>query len=156
MVRFLPLATLLVSFCWAAGARASELKGPGRFCGYSPIIDLVEGERVITLQGGIHGGTFRWEGPFGSLAVSGIGWASRPPGAIVPRPTRRGHARFEQRVGDGGFNVAIWNRKNGAAYFSSPVPLNPAQLAAIDRVDLFDEGQERPANCNLRTIFSWE
>lgn len=155
MGRLLVASVLLFSLCWTKGAQAGELKGPGRFCGYSPIIDLLEGERVVTLEGGIHGGTFLWEGLFGSLKVSGIGWAGRPRGAMVRRPTTRGHARFRQRLGEDGFTVAIWNRRQGAAYFSSPAPLTRPQLAAIERVDLFQEGED-PENCRLRTIFSWE
>ena len=135
-------------------ARASELAGPARFCGYSPLIDLLPGERIVTLEGGIHGGRFRWEGAFGSLDVDGVGWASRPPGAMIPRPTSRGHASFEQRHSNGRYVVAIWNRRQGAAYFSSGRPLNSAQLVAIDRVDLFQEGED-PGRCNLRTGFSW-
>lgn len=155
MLRFHLAAALLLSQAWTGDARASELKGPGRFCGYSPIIDLLEGERIVTLEGGIHSGTFRWEGAFGTLDVTGIGWASRPAGAIVGGPTRKGHARFKERAGEGGFKVALWNRKHGAAYFASPVPLTGAQLAAIDRVDLYEEGQE-PEGCRLRTTFSWD
>lgn len=58
-------------------AIASDLEGPGRFCGYSPIIDLVEGESITTLESGIHGGSFQWDGQFGTLSVRGIGWAIR-------------------------------------------------------------------------------
>jgi hypothetical protein len=129
--------------------------GPGRFCGYSPIIDLLAGERVVTLTGGMHGGTFRWEGPFGVLEVAGIGWAARPPGRIERQPTSKGHARFQQRRNAGRYVIALWNRANGAAYFSSQRPLTRHQVAAIDRVDLFEEGQE-PEGCKLRTVFSWE
>jgi hypothetical protein len=154
MIRLLPAAALL-SCLWAGSAVASELRGPARFCGYSPIIDLLKGERVIVLKGGIHAGSFRWEGAFGTLKVAGVGWASRPPGRMLQRPTSKGHARFEQRRGDGVFSVAIWNLRQGAAYFSSTAPITPAQLAAIDRVDLFQEGED-PGNCELRTLFSWE
>ncbi|HEX8126118.1 MAG TPA: hypothetical protein VF548_11095 [Allosphingosinicella sp.] len=154
MIRPLLAATLLSSL-WAGSVEASELRGPARFCGYSPIIDLLEGERVVVLKGGIHAGSFRWEGAFGSLKVAGIGWASRPAGKMLRRPTSRGHALFEQSFRDGGFSVAIWNRRQGAAYFSSSAPITRDQLAAIDRVDLFQEGEE-PGDCRLRTIFSWD
>jgi len=140
---------------WPSAASASELAGPGRFCGYSPIIDLVKGERVVTLQGGIHGGSFRWEGAFGTLEVHGIGWASKPDGLPEDRQTGRGHVRFAQRMNEGKYVVAIWNRRRGVAYFHSPEPFTRKQLAAIDRVDLIEEG-DQPQGCNLRTIFVWE
>jgi hypothetical protein len=145
---------LTAALLWAGSASASELVGPARFCGYSPIIDLLPDERVITLQGGIHGGSFRWEGAFGSLEVDGVGWARRPPGRMARQATGRGHVRFEQRRSEGKYTVAIWNRAHAAAYFSSPRPLTRQQLAAIDRVDLFEEGQD-PEGCDLRTIFVW-
>ena len=148
----LPVLALLLG---AGTARAGELSGPGRFCGYAPIIDLLPGERVVTLQGGIHGGSFRWEGPFGSLEVHGIGWASAPPGRMAREPTSKGHARFEQRRSKGRYTVAIWNRAQGAAYFSSRRPISRKQMAAIDRVDLYQEGQE-PKGCDLWTVFSWD
>lgn len=81
----------------SAPAKAGELVGPGRFCGYSPIIDLLPGEKVTTLEGGIHGGSFRWEGAFGSLEVHGIGWASRPKGRMIKAATGTRPARFAQR-----------------------------------------------------------
>ncbi|MGX5713614.1 hypothetical protein ACWKWJ_13010 [Sphingopyxis terrae subsp. ummariensis] len=139
----------------AAAASAGELKGPARFCGYSPIIDLLPGERIETLSGGIHGGTFRWTGNFGSLKVNGIGWASKPKGKIASKRNAMGHVRFAQRRSEGEYVVAIWNRSHGAAYFSSADPITKLQLAAIDRVDLFNEG-EHPEGCKLQTIFSWE
>lgn len=136
-------------------AEAGELEGPGRFCGYSPIIDLLPGEKITTLEGGIHGGSFRWEGPFGSMDVRGIGWASRPKGRIVEAQTGTRPARFAQRRMNKRYEVATWNGGHGAAYFSSEKPLNAHQLKAISRVQLFEEGQD-PSDCNLRTSFSWE
>lgn len=139
----------------ASTAQATELEGPARFCGYSPIIDLLAGERITTLEGGIHGGSFRWDGPFGSLEVHGIGWASRPPGLIVEHT--RGHrpARFAQRLTEGEYVVAIWNGANAAAYFRSATPLTRSQIDAIRRVTLFEEGED-PVGCDLRTSFDWE
>jgi hypothetical protein len=139
---------------WSCAASASELAGPARFCGYSPVIDLLPGERVVTREGGIHGGTFRWDGPFGTLDVAGVGWASRPPG-IVAGGTSTGLIRFRERRAHGQYTIAIWNGRSGAAYFSSRRRLTRQQIAAIDRVDLFQEGEE-PQRCNLRTVFSWE
>lgn len=139
----------------ATPALASVLDGPARFCGYSPIIDLLKGEKVTTLGGGMHGGSFRWEGAFGILSVSGIGWASRPKGRIVRALTASTPARFAQRRTSGSYQVAIWNGSAAAAYFTSPAPLTTRQLAAIDRVSLFEEGQT-PPDCKLRTIFTWE
>ncbi len=149
------LVAVAASALLAAPAVASDLKGPARFCGYSPIIDLLPGERVETLSGGIHGGTFRWTGDFGSLNVSGIGWAGEPKGGVALGKNAKGHVRFKQRRVDGEYMVAIWNGAHAAAYFSSNKPITEPQLAAIDRVDLFEEGQT-PEGCNLRTIFSWE
>ena len=145
-----------LALLWATASSAGELAGPGRFCGYAPIIDLLEGERIVTLEGGIHGGTFRWSGSFGSMHVWGVGWAGKPKGTLLDRPTRKGHAIFRQRKDRGKFVVAIWNRSHGAAYFTSDTRFTPAQLAAIDRVDLFDEAKPGPADCKLRTMFVWE
>ena len=136
-------------------AHAGELVGPGRFCGYSPIIDLQAGEKVVTLQGGIHGGSFRWEGSFGVLEVHGVGWASRPPGRIVKAGSGSRPNRFAQRRMETSYSVAIWNGAQGAAYFESARPITREQLDAIDRVALFQEGQT-PLGCKLRTVFSWE
>lgn len=136
-------------------AKASDIVGPGRFCGYSPIIDLADGEKVTTLEGGIHGGSFRWEGAFGTLDVHGIGWASRPKGRIVKARSSNSPARFAQKRVEGIYQIAIWNGMHGAAYFTSSRPFTQPQLDAIDRVELFEEGQS-PSDCKLRTIFSWE
>lgn len=155
MVKAALLLLALPAAMGAQSAQASELAGPGRFCGYSPIVDLLPGERIVTLEGGIHAGTFRWDGPFGSLEVAGVGWASRPRGNLAARRTARGHAIFKERMREGRYSVAIWNGRNGAAYFTSPSPLTRAQRAAIERVDLFQEGEE-PEGCRLRTMFSWE
>jgi hypothetical protein len=62
---------------------------------------------------------------------------------------------FRPRLVDGLYQAAIWNGRQGAAYFSSPTPFTAAQMAAIDRVALFQEGED-PGKCNLRTVFSWE
>lgn len=150
------VAVAVLGLLFAAPAGASDLKGPGRFCGYSPIVDLKAGETVTTLDGGVHSGRFLWEGPFGSLKVNGIGWASRPGGLIVLEPIGDRPARFAQRRVDDGFEVAIWNGRQGAAYFSSSKPLTRRQLRAIDRVRLYQEGDDPPPDCNLRTFFSWE
>jgi hypothetical protein len=145
------IGALLVS----SGAKAGELAGPGRFCGYAPIIDLLAGEKVTTLEGGIHGGSFRWEGAFGSLDVHGIGWARRPGGRIVKTVSVNKPGRFAQRRVKNGYSIAIWNGGQGAAYFNSKEPFTRAQLHAIDRVALFQEGQT-PSDCELRTVFSWQ
>lgn len=148
---FLAAAAALAS----TQALASELEGPARFCGFSPIIDLLPDEKITTLKGGIHGGSFRWEGPFGSLDVLGIGWASRPPGRVVRAQTATEPARFAQRREDGRYVVAIWNGAQGAAYFRSNSRLTRDQLRAIDRVVLFQEG-ETPPGCDLWTTFVWD
>lgn len=149
------ILVLLAALLFPAAAMASDLEGPARFCGYSPIIDLLPGEKVTTLDGGIHGGRFRWKGAFGSLEVYGIGWARRPDGLIVEPQVGDKPARFlERRVGNR-YEVAIWNGQHGAAFFRSAKPLTRRQLKAIGRVTLFNEG-ERPTGCDLQTIFSWE
>lgn len=134
-------------------AEAGGIEGPGRFCGYSPIIDLLPGEKVTTLVGGIHAGSFRWEGPFGSLDVRGIGWASRPKGRIVEVQTTTKPARFAQRRMNKRYTISIWNGAHGAAHFSSEKPLTARQVEAIGRVQLFEEGQA-PSDCKLHTSFS--
>lgn len=154
MTRLLAISFGLAVAC-AIPAEASELRGPGRFCGYAPIIDLLADEKVTTLEGGIHAGSFRWEGAFGSMEVHGIGWAARPKGRILRVQTDSTPARFAQRRIEGRYTIAIWNGAHGAAYFTSPKPLTARQLTAIDRVRLFEEGQD-PPDCKLRTIFVWE
>ncbi len=146
-------AVLLAAF--PPFANAGEIEGTGRFCGYSPIIDLLPGEKITTLEGGIHGGSFRWEGPFGSLDVYGLGWASRPNGRIVEVQTDTKPARFAQHRMKQRYEIAIWNGAHGAAYFSSDKPLTALQVEAIRRVRLFEEGQD-PPDCKLRTVFSWD
>lgn len=149
------ILVLVAALLFPAAATASELKGPARFCGFSPIIDLRPGETITTLEGGIHGGSFRWDGPFGSMKVYGIGSAARPPGDIVQPRRGRKPARFAERRGEDGYGIAIWNGEHGAAYFTSPRPFTAKQRHAIARVRLFNEG-ENPEGCGLRTIFSWE
>ncbi|MDR6707547.1 MULTISPECIES: hypothetical protein [unclassified Novosphingobium] len=136
-------------------ARATELEGPARFCGYSPIIDLLPGEKVTTLEGGIHGGNFRWEGAFGSFDIQGIGWASPAKGRMLNQPSTDKLAIFAPRRVKQGYQVAIWNGAHATAYFTSPSPFSAAQMAAIKRVRLFEEGQQ-PSGCKLQTIFVWE
>ncbi len=152
-VRALALTTVATMMA-SAPVAAGELRGPGRFCGYAPIVDLVAGERIVTLEGGIHGGTFRWEGPWGVMTVDGVGWASRPGGRALPARTSGGAIRFAERRDKRGHVVAIWNGRRGAGYFRSDNRFTPGQLAAIDRVRLFQEGEE-PSGCDLRTVFSW-
>ena len=153
MKRAVPLIACCFSFL-AAAVSASVLNGPGRFCGYSPIIDLQFGETITTLDGGIHGGTFEWRGGFGSLIVHGIGWASRPKGRLVADLSDEKPARFAERKQEGKYILEIWNGRQGVAVFQSATPFTQPQLAAIDRVRLFQEGEE-PANCSLRTVFDW-
>jgi len=149
------LLSLSALILLASAARAADLDGPARFCGYSPIIDLRAGERVSTVHGGIHGGTFSWTGSFGRLDVAGVGWASKPRGRQLARRTSAGQFMFKQRRDKDRYVVAIWNGRQGAAYFSSPQPLTKEQLRAIERVVLFQEGED-PTGCKLRTTFSWE
>ncbi len=153
MVRALALTTVATVMA-GTPAGAGELRGPGRFCGYSPIIDIAAGERIVTLEGGMHGGRFRWTGPWGAMTVDGLGWASRPGGHALPDRTNGGTIRFTERRERSGHVVAIWNGQQGAAYFRSDSRFTPGQLAAIDRVRLFQEG-ETPSGCDLRTVFSW-
>jgi hypothetical protein len=154
-LRYLHILTLISISLLPRAIWARDLKGPARFCGYSPIIDLRANENVTILEGGIHGGTFRWSGAFGSLDVSGIGWASPPVGRIEKPLSDGVPARFAQRRQDGRFVIAIWNGRHGAAYFRSQTRFTAAHIEAIDRVKLYEEG-ETPTNCNLRTTFSWE
>ncbi len=156
MIRRIRIAMLAATFGFLAPpVAAQDWIGPGRFCGYSPVIDLLAGEKVTPLEGGIHAGSFRWEGSFGAMKVVGIGWASPPPGFVAAGRTSKGMTLFRQRRMKGEYRVAIWNRSHGVAYFSSPNRFTGAQRAAVDRVDLHDEGDE-PQGCKWRTIFSWE
>jgi hypothetical protein len=138
----------------ATPCEAADLRGPARFCGYAPIIDLLRDESVTTMGGGIHGGSFRWNGKFGSLIVHGIGWARRPDGESAEPGSNSRPAVFKQRRVSDGYEIAIWNGAHGAAYFNSAKPFTPRQLEAIRRVTLFEEG-ETPSNCKLRTTFDW-
>lgn len=133
-------------------ADASEIVGPARFCGYAPVIDLLPGEKVTTLAGGIHYDSFRWDGEFGSLEVAGSGWAPRPSGRMIRAPENATPARFAPQRHGGRYTIAIWNGSHDIAYFTSVKPFSALQIAAIDRVKLFEEGQE-PAGCDLRTVF---
>lgn len=151
------LASKIIAFGFgflATGASAAVLEGPGRFCGYSPIIDLHPGEQITTLDNGIHGGSFEWKGGFGKLIVHGMGWASRPKGRISSQPTGDKPGLFSEQRRDGKYILAIWNGRQGAAYFESATRFTRRQRAAIDRVRLFQEG-EKPKGCNLRTAFVW-
>lgn len=153
-MRSLLLAPAAALLLFAQG-EAAELAGPGRFCGYAPIIDLRPGESVTTLENGVHGGSFIWRGAFGSLEVHGIGWASRPKGRMIGFASAAKPARFKQRWAEGRHQIAIWNGGHGAAYFRSPTPFTARQVEAISRVTLYEEG-ETPSGCNLRTGFFWE
>ena len=154
-MRLATMALPLMAACSAPAAYAADLSGPARFCGYSPIIDLESGETITTMESGIHAGTFRWDGNFGSLKVTGIGWASRPRGRIVVDQTDEKPARFQEFFSEGEFVVAIWNGAQGVAYFTSDRPMTQPQMQAIDRVRLYQEG-ETPEGCDLRTVFVWE
>ncbi|MEO0907966.1 MAG: hypothetical protein AAFY07_10610 [Pseudomonadota bacterium] len=150
------LLLLLSWVCLAAMSKDTpDLEGSARFCGYSPIIDLQPGETVTLLHLGIHGGSFRWDGAFGSMVVRGIGWASRPKGRLVVEPSGDKPARFAEQMQGGKYTVAIWNGRQGAAYFESDTRFTDLQRAAIERVRLFQEGED-PSGCDLRTMFVWE
>ena len=154
-MNFICFALGAASLLLPTPALAGELEGPARFCGYSPVIDLLAGEKVTTLEGGIHGGSFRWAGPFGSFEVQGSGWAAPARGRMLNQPSADRPAIFAPRRVKQGYRVVIWNGAHATAYFTSPAPFHPTQMAAIKRVRLFEEGQE-PSGCKLRTIFVWE
>lgn len=149
------MMALVAALVLSGQSEAADLTGPGRFCGYAPIIDLLPGESITVLEGGIHGGSFLWKGAFGSLKVHGIGWASRPDGRLIGPASSAKPARSKQRRADGGYEIAIWNGGHAAAYFNSETPFTAAQTEAVRRVKLFEEGQT-PSGCKLRTTFSWE
>jgi len=149
------LMTLVAALVLAGRSEAADITGPGRFCGYAPIIDLIPGETVTLLEGGIHGGSFLWEGAFGSLKVYGIGWASPPEKELTGPASNAKPAMSKQRRVRGAYEIAIWNGAHGAAYFTSTTPFTTRQTEAIRRVTLFEEG-ETPSGCKLRTMFSWE
>ena len=149
------LLLLIVALIGEGSAKASHFTGPGRFCGYSAIIDLNEDESIETMSGGIHAGGFLWKGKFGVLEVLNIGWASKPPGVKKTNLTSTGQTIFLENWDDGKFQIAIWNRRNGSAYFRSPDEFSDEQMGAIDRVYLFDETESEPKGCKYRTVFSW-
>jgi hypothetical protein len=136
-------------------AIVADFEGPGRFCGYAPIIDLVSGESIELIDGGIHSGSFRWIGPFGELEVHGIGWASPPKHFKPSHKNSKGQTVFFERRVDGKNVIALWNGRDGAAYFYSVGRLTRPQRDAIDRVDLFQEGED-PVDCRYCTIGFWE
>jgi len=141
----------------AAGdpAAAHALHGPGRFCGYSTVIDLRADERVVTLEGSIHSGSFRWEGPWGHMTVRDSEIASPGHRKVAVERTPGGAIRLAERRDGNGYVVAIGNGRSAAAWFSNDTRFTAAQLAAIDRVTLFADGQQ-PERCDLRTVFVWE
>jgi hypothetical protein len=150
------LAVPVVALLMGASSE-TRWTGPGRFCGYSPIIDLAEDESIEPLGGGIHGGRFRWTGAFGALEVGAIGWASKPKGRQLREHTATGQIRFAERRDKGNFVIAIWNGRQAVAYFTSPRRFTTEQLAAIGRVALFQEGEEpEPETCKYRMFFSWQ
>lgn len=139
-------ATALLAGLLTTQGHAAEIAGPARFCGDAPVIDLLPGERITTIVEGTHETRFRWDGEFGSLMVRGIGWAIQPKLRLAKRGSEGKPTLFRQRRVKGGYETAIWNGANGAAYFSSPRPFSQAQLKAIERVGLYQEGQ-RPKGC---------
>jgi hypothetical protein len=136
-------------------AESSTWEGPGRFCGYGLIVDLLPGERIGPLNGGIHGGSFEWSGRFGALVVYGIQWGSPPRGREHNGKTSKGQIRLGEIVDHGMYEVGLWNGRAGVAYFRSKRPITKLQRQAIERVDLFQEGEE-PTGCKFRTAFSWD
>jgi hypothetical protein len=144
---FLTGGALLVA---AAGATAADLEGPARYCGYSAIIDLAPGEAVTAQSGGMHGGWFEWSGSFGTLQVRNNGFAKRPEGTRFRELTTTGQTRFHPTRKDGKYRIALWNRRYGTAYFQSDERFTESQLAAIDRVHLYDEWS-KPEGCSFRT-----
>lgn len=74
---------------------------------------------------------------------------------MLNQPSGDKPAIFAPRRVKKGYQVAIWNGAHATAYITSSSPFREAQMAAIKRVRLFEEGQE-PSGCTLRTIFVWE
>lgn len=140
----------------AGSGQRGGVDGPGRFYGYGPIIELRAGEHIKPRQGGIHSGSFRWKGAFGTLEVQGIQWGGPPEREARKQPTAAGQTLFEAWREGEGYVAAIWNGRNGVAYFRSSTRFTPAQMAAIERVSLFDENGPEPQGCKLRTVFVWE
>jgi len=128
---------------------AAELHGPGRYCGYSPIIDLLPGEMITTLEDGLERGSFRWQGAFGSLEVRGDSWAEKPKGRIVTPGASSAPTRFAQRRAAGGYSIAIWNGSHSVAVFMSRSPFTAKQIEAIGRVRLRDIAETSPVGCDL-------
>ena len=89
------------------------------------------------------------------MTVLGTGIASPGDEKVAVERTPGGATGYAERRDGDRHVVAIWNRSTGTAWFSNDRRFTAPQLAAIDRVQLFDES-ERPEGCNLRTIFVWE
>lgn len=148
----LPLALCALALFLTAQKADARFDGPGRFCGYSVVLDLQRGENIEAMSLGIHSGNFVWSGSFGRLEVSNVGWARKPEGVL--EGTRKGLTTFRiERAGREG--LALWNGRAGAAYFFGSGRITAEQRAAIDRVYLIDELSDEPQGCRYRTIFSW-
>lgn len=154
MMRFLLSMLIMLLFFPAQSAWAGEISDSGRFCGYSVIIDLQDGETISTIDGGIHSGTFNWKGSFGELLVMNSEISS-PDDAPLLKHNSFGHGIYDLGLVEAEYTLAIWNGKSAAAFFYSDTPYTQEQIEAIERVDLFDETIGRPENCNLSTVFHW-
>jgi hypothetical protein len=151
---------LLAAIFLALGADASasepndySFEGPGRFCGYSAIIDLRQGETISNMEGGIHGASFAWSGAFGRFDIRANGWAAPPSSSVVMvRPD--GVRELATRRSKGHYQTTLWNGRQGVVSFTTDRRPTAAQMAAMRRVSLFQEGEE-PSECRYRMTFSW-
>lgn len=153
-MNMLPLILAAAATLAAESEKASDFVGPGRFCGYSAIIDLEPGEKVEPLGYGIHGGEFRLTGSFGSLEVGESGWARKPSGRVKALTALK-LTMFHQHRQESRWMIALWNGEHGVARFVADTRFTTEQLKVIERVRLINEGDE-PDGCKYRVIFTVE
>ena len=131
--------------------------GPGRFCGYATVIDLRPDEQITARQGGIHSATYVWSGPFGSIAVSEINWASRPTQVVRKVSSEGGIEIFQLRGGTSKPLYVVSDGGHLVAYLTSPqFRKNTSDLDRIRRIGLFDHAGDEAKGCKYRMIFSWD
>ncbi|WCM27836.1 hypothetical protein NDN01_02590 [Sphingomonas sp. QA11] len=131
--------------------------GPGRFCGYASVIDLQPGEQIIAGEGGVHGASYIWSGPFGAIVVDEINWASRPKHVVRSISKEGGIEIFQLRGGGSKPLYVVSDGGHLVAYLSSSMfRKNKSDLKYIRRIGLSDHAGDKGTGCKYRMLFSWE
>jgi hypothetical protein len=143
----------------AAGAAASDKPwtGPGRFCGYATVIDLLPAESIGERELGIHGAQYLWISDRGAVRIQEINWAAEP----RPVARRLGTVNDAELVALGRKSklgrYALWNGDHLAAYFtSSAVRSDTDALHIARRLMLVDHAGAKGEGCKYRILFSWD